>query len=39
MIIEMNATVCGDMNHGGRKAVHDRLQQPGRTVQEAEEIR
>ena len=29
MIIYMNATVCGDRNHGEQKAVHDRLQRPG----------
>ncbi len=28
MIISMNATVCGDMNHREQKAVHDRLQRP-----------
>jgi hypothetical protein len=30
MIIWINATVCGDMNHGGRKAVHDRFQRLGK---------
>jgi hypothetical protein len=29
MIISVNATVCGDMNHGGQRAVHDRWQQAG----------
>jgi hypothetical protein len=29
MIIWINATVCGDMNHGEQKAVHDRLQEAG----------
>src|SRR5690242_19877948 len=29
MIISMNATVCGDMNHGGQRAVHDRWQRAG----------
>jgi hypothetical protein len=29
MIISIKATVCGDMNHGEEKAVHDRFQRPG----------
>lgn len=30
MIISMNAMVCGDMNHGEQRAVHDRWQRPGK---------
>jgi hypothetical protein len=26
----MNATVCGDINHGEQKAVHDRWQRSGK---------
>jgi hypothetical protein len=37
MIIWINATVCGDMNHGEQKAIHDRLQRPGRRTQGGEE--
>jgi hypothetical protein len=30
MIISINAMVCGDINHGEQRAVHDRWQRPGK---------